>query len=61
MGKPGSLSRRLGQGKSGIDEHFFNKVQLLDLENNEVEEDEKVEDVELEDINVATLEKKNGL
>ena len=61
MGKPDALSRRSGEEKSGMDAHFFNEAQLLDLENDEGEEEEDAEDVELEGIDVATREKKNGL
>ena len=60
MGKPNGLSGRSGEEKSGMDVHFFNKGQLLDLENDDVGEKD-VEDVELEEIDVATWEKKNGL
>ena len=44
-----------------MDAHFFNKGQLLDLENDEVEEQEDAKDVELEGIEVAKWEKKNRL
>ena len=61
MGKPNALSRRSGQEKSGIDVHFFDERQLLDLENDDVGEEEHAEDVELQVIDVARWEKKNGL
>ena len=61
MGKPDGLSRRSGEEKSGMDAHFFDAGQLLDLENDDAGEEEDVEDVELDAINVATWEKKNGL
>ena len=61
MGKPGGLSRRWGEEKSGMDAHFFNEGQLLDLENNDVGEEDNVEDVEVEGIDKATWEKKHGL
>ena len=61
MGKPDGLSRRSGEEKSGMDAHFLNEGQLLDLENNDVGEEDDAEDVELEGIDVATWEKKNGL
>ena len=61
MGKPDSLSRCLGEEKSRIDGNFFDKGQLLDLENDDAEEEEDAEDVELEEIDVATWENKNGL
>ena len=61
MGKPDGLSRRSGEEKSGMDAHFFNERQLLDLENDDVGEEKDAEDVELEGIYVATWEKKNGL
>ena len=61
MGKPDGLFRRLGEEKSGMDAHFFEEGQLLDLENNNVGEEEEAEDVELEGIHMATWEKKNGL
>ena len=61
MGKPDGLCRSLGEEKSGMDAYFFDKGQLLDLENDNVGEEEDVEDVEVEGIDVATWEKKNGL
>ena len=61
MSKPDSLSRRSGEEKSEIDAHFFNKRQLLDLENDNVGEEEDAEDVELEGIDVTTCVKKNEL
>ena len=54
MSKADGLSKHSKQEKSGIDVHFFNEGQLLDLENNDVGEDEDAEDVELEGIDVAT-------
>ena len=61
MGKPDGLCRCSGEEKSGMDAHFFDEEQLLDLENDNVGEEEDAEDVELEGIDVATWEKKNGL
>ena len=37
-----------------MDEHLFNKGQLLDLENDDVWEEEDAEDVELAEIEMAT-------
>ena len=37
--------------------HFFNKGQLIDIPNNEVEEEEVVQDAELNKIDVAIWEK----
>ena len=54
MGKPDGLSRRSEEEKSGMDGHFFDEGQLLDLENDDVVEEEDAEDVELEGIDVAT-------
>ena len=59
MGKPDALSRRSGEEKSGMDWHFFDEGQLLDLENDDVGEEEDAEDVKLVGIDVATSEKKN--
>ena len=53
MGKPDGLSRCSGEEKSGMDAHFFDEGQLLDLENDDVGEEEDAEDVELEGIDVA--------
>ena len=58
MGKPDGLSRHSGQEKSGMDTNFFDKGQLLDLEN---DDEADVEDVGLEGIDVGTWEKKNRL
>ena len=44
-----------------MDAYFFDKGQLLDLENYDIGEEEDAEDIELEVIDVATWEKKNGL
>ena len=60
MGKPGGLSRRLGEEKSGIETDFCNEGQLSDLKNDNVGEKDYVEDVGLEDIDVATWAKKNS-
>ena len=46
---------------SGMDVHFFDEGQLLDLENNPVREEEDAEDMELQGIDVAPWEKKNRL
>ena len=59
MGKPEGLSRHSGEEKSGMDTHFFDEGQLLDLENDHVGEKEDAGDVELEGIDVHTWEKKN--
>ena len=61
MGKPDGLFRHLGEEKSVMDAHFFDEVQSLDLENDNVGEEEDVKDVELEEIDVTIWEKKNGL
>ena len=61
MSKPDGLSRRSGEEKSGMDKHFFDQGQLLDLEHDNIGEEEDAEDVELEGIDVATWEKKNGV
>ena len=61
MGKRDGLSRRLRKEKLGINGHFFNRGQLLNLQNNNVEEEENAEDVELDRIDIATLEKKKEL
>ena len=61
MCKPDGLLRHSKEEKSGMEEHFFNEGQLLDLENDDLGEEEDVEDVELEGIDMPTWEKKNGL
>ena len=61
LGKPDGLSRRSGEVKSGIDLHFFDEGQLLNLENDYAGEEEDTQDVELQGIDVATWEKKNGV
>ena len=61
MGKPDGLSRLSAEEKSGMDAHFFDKGQLLDLENDDVEEEEDAKDMELKGIAVVTWEKKNRL
>ena len=61
MGRPDDLSRCLGEDKFGMDAYFFDKGQLLNLEDDNVGEEEDAEDVELEGIDVATWEKKNRL
>ena len=61
MGKPDGLSRRSGKEKSAMDTHFFDKGQLLDLENDDVGEEEDAEDIELEGLDLATWENKNAL
>ena len=53
IGKPDGLSRRSGKEKSGMEANFFDKGQLLDLENINIEKEEDAEDVELERIDVA--------
>ena len=47
MWKAHGLSRRSGEEKSGMDAHFFDEGQLLDLKNGYVGEEENAEDVEL--------------
>ena len=61
MRKPDALSRLSGEELSGMDVHFFDEGQVLDLENDDVGEVEDAEDVELEGIDVATWQKKNRL
>ena len=61
MGKPGGLSRRLGEEKSRIDAHLFDEGLLPDLENDNVGKETNAEDVEVEGIDVVTREKKNAL
>ena len=61
IGKPDGLSRHAGEEKSGMDTHFFDEGQFLDLENDDAVEEEDAEDEELEGMDVATWEKKNGL
>ena len=61
MRKPDGLSRRLGEERSGMNTHYFDERQFLDLENDDVGEEEDAEDVELQGIDVATWEKQNGL
>ena len=61
MDKPDSLSRCSGEEKSGMDAHFFNEGQLLDLKNDDVKEEEDAENLELQGIDIATWEKKSGL
>ena len=39
-GKPDGLSKHSGEEKSGTDAYFFNKGQLLDLTNDNLEEEE---------------------
>ena len=43
--KPDGLFRLSGEEKSGMDTHFFDEEQWLDLENDEVGEEEDAEDV----------------
>ena len=59
--KPDGLSRHSEEEKCGMDTHFFNEEQLLDLKNDNIEEKEYVEDIKLEEIDVGKWEKKNGL
>jgi len=54
MGKADGLSRRSGEEKSGMEGRFFDKEQLLDLEENEAEERGDVNDMKLEAIDVAS-------
>jgi len=61
MGKVDGLSRHLGEEKTSMEARFFNEVQLLDLEEDDIEEREDADDVELEAIDGASWEKKNGL
>ena len=61
MLKPDGLFRSSAEETSGMDAHFFNERQLLDLENDDSGEEEDVKNVELEGIDMAIWEKKNGL
>ena len=61
IGKPDSLSRRLGEEQSEIDAHVFNEVQLLGLDNDNVGNEEDSEDMKLEGIAMYACEKKNRL
>src|SRR5258706_4900792 len=61
MGKPDGLSRRSGEEKSGMEVQFFNKGQLLALEEDNNEQEEDAEDVELEGVDIDNWEKKHGL
>ena len=61
MDKPDGLSGHSEEEKYGIDIHFFDEGQLLDLENDNVGEEEDAKDVEVEGIDVAIWAKKNGL
>ena len=53
------ISRENGQStcsekeKSGMDGHFVNKEQLMDLDNDNIKEEKDEEDLELEGIDVA--------
>ena len=53
MGKQDGQSRRSGEEISGIDAHFYDEGQLLDVENDNVGKGTDVKDVELEEIDVA--------
>ena len=61
VSKPDGFSGCSKDKESGMDAQFFDKEQLLDLENNDVREEEDAEYVELEGIDVVIWEKKNGL
>ena len=61
IGKADGLARHSGEEKSGMDANFFDEIQLLYLENDNVGEEEEMKNVELEGIDEATSEKKNGL
>jgi len=61
MGKADGLSRCSGEEKSGMEARFFDKGQLLDLEEDDAEERGDADDMELEAIDVASWKKKNGL
>ena len=61
MCKPDGLSGHVRKEKLGIDAHFFEEGQLVDLEDDDVEEEEVTEDVEVEGIDVVIWKKKNGL
>ena len=54
MANADGLSRGSSEEKFGMDAHFFDEGQLLDLENDDVGEEEDAEDVELEGSDVAT-------
>ena len=61
IGKLDGLSRHSRKNISELAAYFFDKEQLLDLENKKVREEEDTEDMELEGINMATWEMKNAV
>ena len=61
MGKPHDLSRRCWWAKPRSDTYYFDKGQLLDLENDNVGKVNNTEDIELQQIGQAAQEKNNGL
>ena len=61
MVKPNSLSRYLVKEKSRIYAQFFDEVQLLDQDNDDVGDDENVEDMQIKEIDMVTRERKDGL
>ena len=61
MGKGDSLSRPSAEEKSGMDAHFFNKQQLMYLQNDDVWKQEDAENVELKGIDMTIWEKMTTL
>ena len=61
IGKPHGLARHAAEETSGIDTHFYNKVQLLDSDKDDLGKEEDTKDVELEEIDVDICEKTNKL
>ena len=52
--KSDGLSRPAEEEKSGMDAHFFDERQLLDLENDNIGEEEYAKEVELQGIDLTT-------
>ena len=61
IGEPDGLSRPSMEEKFGMDAHFFDEGQLMDLDNNDIGEEEDAADMELAGNHMATWEKKNRL
>ena len=61
MGKPDGLSRRSGEGKSGMNAKFFEEGQLLDLGEDKNDNEGNAEDIELAGIDISKWDKRNGL
>ena len=61
MGELDTPSIHLEEEKCRMDEHFFDKGQLLNIQSDDIREEEDAQDVELEGIDLATWEKKNRL